>query len=187
MSASPELAAARADVAEMETTIDDYLAFVRGEWSETPSPVDLTALVREATDAAERGGANIELTLDEAGPLEMPGRPSALKRALANLIDNAAAHGDKVRIVTSTSPGFISITVEDDGPGIAPEHYEDAFRPFSRLDETRARHSKGVGLGLAIARDAARSHGGDIILAASPLGGLRAELRLPVSPSPRTA
>jgi two-component system osmolarity sensor histidine kinase EnvZ len=187
MPASPELAAARADVEEMETTIDDYLAFVRGEWTETPSAVDLTALVREAADAAERGGARIELALDDAGPLEMPGRPSALKRALANLIDNAAAHGDRVRIQTSRSPGLISIAVEDDGPGIAPEHYEDAFRPFSRLDETRARHSKGVGLGLAIARDAARSHGGDIILASSPMGGLRAELRLPVSASPPTA
>jgi two-component system osmolarity sensor histidine kinase EnvZ len=75
--------------------------------------------------------------------------------------------------------GAVSVDVDDDGPGIPEELYEEAFRPFSRLDETRSRNKKGVGLGLAIARDVARSHGGDIKLSKSPLGGLRASLRLP--------
>ena len=187
MHASPELAQARADLADMETTLEDYLAFVRAEWTEAPAEIDLAALVREAASNASRGGANIDLELGADDKLALSGRASALKRALANLIDNAAAHGDHVRIETAREPEAISIAVEDDGPGIAPELYEDAFRPFSRLDETRTRNKKGVGLGLAIARDVARGHGGDIILGASALGGLKAVLRLPLSPRPAAA
>jgi two-component system osmolarity sensor histidine kinase EnvZ len=100
---------------------------------------------------------------------------------LTNLVDNAAAHGETVTIGARREFGAIHITVDDDGPGIAEDQYEDAFRPFSRLDETRTRNTKGIGLGLAIARDVARSHGGDIALARSPMGGLRATLRLPAA------
>jgi two-component system osmolarity sensor histidine kinase EnvZ len=174
----------RADLADMEQTIEDYLAFVRGEWTETPTPVDVSALVREAVAAAARAGARIDLDLVEGAPLVLPGRTNALKRALANLIDNAAAHGERVRVAVAHASGAIKVSVEDDGPGIAPELYEDAFRPFSRLDATRSKNSKGVGLGLAIARDVARAHGGDIILGPSPLGGLRAVLHLPLASSP---
>jgi two-component system osmolarity sensor histidine kinase EnvZ len=184
MAPSADLDAARADIAEMEATIDDYLAFVRGEWNEPPSLVDIAQLVRETAAGAARGGAEVELALDPDERLELPARPSALKRALANLIDNASAHGAHVRVAVTRGAGAIDIAVEDDGPGIEPDLYEDAFRPFSRLDETRTRHSKGVGLGLSIARDVARAHGGDIILGASALGGLKAVLHLPASPAP---
>jgi two-component system osmolarity sensor histidine kinase EnvZ len=184
MAPSADLDAARADIAEMEATIDDYLAFVRGEWNEPPSLVDIAQLVRETAAGAARGGAEVELALDPDERLELPARPSALKRALANLIDNASAHGAHVRVAVTRGAGAIDIAVEDDGPGIEPDLYEDAFRPFSRLDETRTRHSKGVGLGLSIARDVARAHGGDIILGASSLGGLKAVLHLPASPAP---
>jgi two-component system osmolarity sensor histidine kinase EnvZ len=95
------------------------------------------------------------------------------------LIDNAVAHGDKVRVSVQGEEDAVIVAVDDNGPGIPEDLYEEAFRPFSRLDETRSRNQKGVGLGLAIARDVARSHGGDIILGPSPLGGLRAALRLP--------
>jgi two-component system osmolarity sensor histidine kinase EnvZ len=84
-----------------------------------------------------------------------------------------------VRVTVKGEPDAVTIAVDDNGPGIPEELYEDAFRPFSRLDATRSRNQKGVGLGLALARDVARSHGGDIILSQSPLGGLRASLRLP--------
>ena len=109
----------------------------------------------------------------------MAGRPNALKRALTNLIDNAVAHGAKVAVETVATGQGVEVRVDDDGPGIDPAHYEDAFRPFSRLDETRTRNAKGVGLGLAIARDVARAHGGEVSLSKSPRGGLRAALRLP--------
>jgi two-component system osmolarity sensor histidine kinase EnvZ len=185
MPQSAELAAAHADLADMERTIDEYLAFVGGQITEEPSPVDVGALVRETAGAAQRGGACIELDLDS--DLSVPARPGALKRCLANLIDNAVAHGERVRVAARREPAAVEIAVDDDGPGIAPEHYEDAFRPFSRLDATRTRNPKGVGLGLAIARDVARAHGGDVILRPSPLGGLRASLRLPAPPSPALA
>jgi two-component system osmolarity sensor histidine kinase EnvZ len=89
-------------------------------------------------------------------------------------------HGERIEVgAACRAAGGVEIIVDDDGPGIAPDQYEDAFKPFSRLDESRNQNRKGVGLGLAIARDVARSHGGDIRLDRSPAGGLRAVLRLP--------
>ena len=93
---------------------------------------------------------------------------------------NAAAHADRVEVtVQPRASGGVEILVDDDGPGIAPERYEEAFKPFSRLDEARNQNEKGVGLGLAVARDFARGMGGDLTLDRSPLGGLRAAMRLP--------
>ena len=135
--------------------------------------------VRKVAEEAGRAGAKIDLKLEDG--LSVPARPQALKRCLVNLIDNAVAHGDHVAVSARADDGAVEIAVEDDGPGIPPEQYEDAFRPFSRLDETRTRNAKGVGLGLSIAREVAREHGGDVILGASPLGGLKASLRLPLS------
>ncbi len=185
MKPSEELAAAAADLADMENTLEEYLAFARGEWAEDPDSTDIRPLVSEAARAAGRGGARIDLNMDEK--LVANVRAGALKRALANLIDNAAAHGEQVRIEARKVGSGLAITVDDDGPGIAPDLYEDAFRPFSSLDETRTRNPKGVGLGLAIARDVARGHGGDVVLSPSPLGGLRATLRLPAARSERAA
>jgi two-component system osmolarity sensor histidine kinase EnvZ len=180
MTQTPELEAAREDLADMERTIDEYLAFVGGQSAEAPVSVNVAALVKETATPAARGGARIDFDLDD--DLSVSARPHALKRCLANLIDNAAAHGDRVLVTARRNEYGVEIAVEDDGPGISPDLYEDAFRPFSRLDETRTRNSKGVGLGLAIARDVARNHGGDVELGVSALGGLRACLRLPAAP-----
>jgi two-component system osmolarity sensor histidine kinase EnvZ len=174
---SPEIEDAKRDLAEMQETLDEYLAFAKGIADETPAQVDLVRLVEEIVADAHRGGVGI--ILENTGPAVTPGRARALRRCLANLIDNAAAHGDQVRVAIEGNEAAFSIAVDDNGPGIPADLYEEAFRPFSRLDETRSRNQKGVGLGLAIARDVARSHGGDIILSQSPMGGLRATLRLP--------
>jgi two-component system osmolarity sensor histidine kinase EnvZ len=166
------------DLAEMEHMIDEYLAFARGESGEAREARPLRALVEEVCAGAARAGAKIDIDADPA--LVVSVRPGAFKRALSNLIMNAAAHGGQVRVTVGLrAAGAVEIAVDDDGPGIAPERHEEAFRPFSRLDEARNQNEKGVGLGLAIARDAIRAHGGDIVLGRSPLGGLRATIRLP--------
>lgn len=178
MPPSPDLDAAKQDLADMEATLDEYLAFAQGQWSEAPEGADLGAIVGDVVAAVARTGADVSVVRE--GDLSASVRAGAVKRALTNLIDNAAAHGERVRVTAKRTNDTIIIDVDDDGPGISPALYEDAFRPFSRLDETRTRNSKGVGLGLAIARDVARSHGGDVILSKSPMDGLRATLRLPV-------
>lgn len=175
---SKKLEAMKRDVLEMEHMIDEYLAFARGEGGEEVETVGLRALLDEVGEGARRAGAEVSIYADPS--LTAAVRPNALKRALANLVMNAAVHGERVEV--SALPrlsGGLEVTVDDDGPGIAPERYEDAFKPFARLDESRNQNSKGVGLGLAIARDVARGHGGDVRLDRSPLGGLRAVLRLP--------
>jgi two-component system osmolarity sensor histidine kinase EnvZ len=171
-------AAMQGDLDEMEHMIDEYLAFARGEAGEAAQVVDLSDLLRAAGEDARRAGAEVEV-IAPAG-LKTTLRPIAFKRALNNLAGNAASHGDHVRLsARALASGGLEILVEDDGPGIPEEMHEEAFMPFSRLDESRNQNSKGVGLGLAIARDVARSHGGDITLDRSDMGGLKALIRLP--------
>ncbi len=166
------------DVAEMEHMIDEYLAFARGEEGERMQSVDLEKMLAEVAQGAVRGGAEVSVT-SEAG-LKAHARPNALKRALGNLVMNAAAHGRRIELAAhGAGPGAVEIVVDDDGPGIPRDRYEEAFAPFSRLDPARNQNAKGVGLGLAIARDVARGHGGEVTLSAAPLGGLRAVVRLP--------
>jgi two-component system osmolarity sensor histidine kinase EnvZ len=178
MDDTPELEDAKKDLADMEGTLGEYLAFAKGEWTDEPEPLDLTALVAELAQAQQRAGAAVSFTAPPHAMM-VSGRPNALRRCLTNLIDNAVAHGAQVAVELAATGAGVEVRVDDNGPGIDPGLYEDAFRPFSRLDETRTKNAKGVGLGLAIARDVARAHGGEITLSRSPLGGLRAALRLP--------
>ncbi|HEX8470055.1 MAG TPA: ATP-binding protein, partial [Brevundimonas sp.] len=168
----------KGDLDEMEHMIDEYLAFARGEAGEAAQTVDIVGLLKAAGDDARRAGAEVEVAAPTG--LSASLRPIAFKRAISNLTANAASHGDHVRLTARALPsGGLEIAVDDDGPGIPDELHEEAFMPFSRLDESRNQNSKGVGLGLAIARDVARGHGGDITLARSDMGGLRALIRLP--------
>ncbi len=175
---SPRLDDMKRDLADMEHMIDEYLAFARGEASETVETVNVRTLIEDVCEGAARAGARVEVDADPG--LTASVRPNAVKRALSNLVMNAAVHGDRLQVrATLTASGQLEIVVDDDGPGIAPDRYEDAFKPFQRLDESRNQNEKGVGLGLAIARDIARGHGGDVALGRSPMGGLRAIVRLP--------
>jgi two-component system osmolarity sensor histidine kinase EnvZ len=170
--------AMKRDLAEMEHMIDEYLAFARGEGGEAVETVTLKRLIEEVSEGAARAGARVSIDADPA--LEAPVRPNALKRALSNLVMNAAVHGEHIEVMVRPTPtGGVEIMVDDDGPGIPPDRYEEAFKPFNRLDPSRNQNEKGVGLGLAIARDVARGHGGELTLAPSPMGGLRATVRLP--------
>ena len=173
----PRVEAMGRDLADMEHMIDDYLAFARGQGGETVEAIDVRALLDAVGEDAVRAGGTVATAAPDG--LIVTARPNALKRALENLIMNAVAYGDQVRLSAEATPGDTRIHVDDNGPGLAPEQYEDAFAPFGRLDDARNQNTKGVGLGLAIARDVARSHGGDIALSRSPMGGLRATIRLP--------
>lgn len=167
---------AKNDILEMERMLDGYLAFARGEEGEQPLQSDLASVTREAVVAAA-ARSQLELTTT---PVPMRLRPLALKRAISNLANNAADYGKHVRVTVSATANEAAIVVEDDGPGIPQENFEDAFRPFSRLDASRNQNVSGVGLGLTIARDTARAHGGDVTLGESEMGGLRATIRLPL-------
>ena len=175
---SSEIDAIEKDVDEMSRMLEDYLAFARGDAGEAPVETDIRSLLEELKADAERQGHQTELTV-VGDPLVVL-RPDAFRRVLTNLVSNAARYGDRIAIRANHDARYLIVMVDDDGPGIPAEQREDVFRPFFRLDEARNVDSGGTGLGLAIARDIARAHGGDIILADSPLGGLRATVRLPV-------
>jgi two-component system osmolarity sensor histidine kinase EnvZ len=161
----------------MEEMLDEYLDFARGQASEETARSDLVALARETVEDAVRHGGQVELVAD--GPVETDIRAGTVKRSLANLVTNALTFGKKARVTVRRAGTRIEIVVEDDGPGIPEDRYEEALKPFNRLDESRNMNRKGVGLGLAIARDVARNHGGDIRLGKSDMGGLQAVLSLP--------
>ena len=166
------------DVAEMEHMVEGYLAFARGEGFETPKPTNIAHVLGDVVVLAKRRGTEVDLHTE--GQFVVPVRQNAFKRCINNLLDNAGRYATHVSIITSKRGDAIEITVDDDGPGI-PEHLRDeAFKPFFRLDESRNPETGGVGLGLTIARDIIRGHGGDIILGDSPSGGLRARLTLPI-------
>jgi two-component system osmolarity sensor histidine kinase EnvZ len=180
MPSGPDVQSLRADVDEMEHMLDDYLAFARGEGGEDASLTDLAELVRDtaAAGARARQAPDVQVRAPQAFAVSV--KRAALRRCIANLIDNAIKHGRNVAVSLQRDERWASIIVEDDGPGIPEARREEAFRPFTRLDEGRNLQSGGSGLGLAIARDIARAHGGDIVLDHSALGGLKATVRIPV-------
>jgi len=177
MPEGPAREAAKRDVKEMEQMLEEYLDFARGQGVEDAAEADLAALLRETAEDAARGGAPV--SVEAADGVTAPVRELAIRRALANLIANAAAHADTVRLSLETGESGVRILVDDDGPGIAAEQRAEAMTAFNRLDPARNQNRDGVGLGLAIARDIARGHGGDLTLEDSPLGGLRATITLP--------
>ena len=179
MPPSCDIDEARKDILEMERMLEEYLAFAKGQWSEEPEAVDLAEIARAIIQDAARAGREIDGS-GLAESLPTSGRPIALKRCLSNLVENALSFGETVMLSSSQSEDAIYLYVDDDGPGIAPENYEEALKPFSRLDPARNQNRKGVGLGLALAYDAARSHGGNLVLSRSTLGGLRVSVRLPL-------
>jgi two-component system osmolarity sensor histidine kinase EnvZ len=182
MPTSPDNDALRADIAEMEHMLDEYLAFARGEGGEESAITDLAGLVRDTASGVAKArraeDARLQVTAPDSSMVSV--KPAALRRCLSNLIDNAFKHGRQVSVTLTRDARLAEITVEDDGPGIPQARHEEAFRPFHRLDEGRNLQTGGSGLGLAIARDIARAHGGDIYLGQSKLGGLSATIRLPV-------
>ena len=161
----------------MTRMLAGYLAFARGDTGEQAVATDLRTLLHELQSDAERQWHPV--SLDIVGDPMVTVRPDAFRRLLFNLLANAARHGERIALSADHATRWLVVNVDDDGPGIPPEMREDVFKPFVRLDEARNQDEGGSGLGLAIARDIARAHGGDITLDESPLGGLRARVRLP--------
>jgi two-component system osmolarity sensor histidine kinase EnvZ len=175
---SPEVEAMKKDINEMARMLEAYLAFARGDLGEQSAATDMAALLEELKLDAERNGHKASVLFH--GPPIVTVRPAALKRCLGNLVSNAARFAKTIAITGHRDHRWLTVTIDDDGPGIPPGMREDVFKPFLRLDDARNQDEGGTGLGLAIARDVARSHGGDIMLGDSPLGGLRATVRVPV-------
>ena len=177
MGDSPEIAGLKADVEDMRKMLEGYLAFARGESAEKVQSTDIGELLRDVVDGARFGTAAI--ALDAPDHIAVPARPNALKRCITNLVNNAAIHARHIEVRAARRGDSVEITIDDDGPGIPREEREAVFRPFYRLDPSRNPETGGTGLGLTIARDVARGHGGDLTIEDAPLGGVRARLRLP--------
>ena len=167
-----DIAEMTADVEEMERMVSGYLAFARGEGVEQAVDTDLSQLLEEVVTSARRTGALIDLTVPADTIVRL--RADAIRRAMTNLIDNARRHARRIAVSVEPVGRSLLINVDDDGPGIPADRRESVFRPF----ESDA--AGGTGLGLTITRDIVRGHGGDVALEESPMGGLRAQVRLPV-------
>lgn len=161
-----------ADVEEMERMIAGYLAFARGEGMEQAQPVNLSTILDDVAAGARRAGTILDL--DVPANLTLKLRADAVRRAITNLVDNARRHAHHVALAAVAQGRSVLVIVDDDGPGIPADKRESVFRPFE------SGSSGGTGLGLTIARDIVRAHGGEIVLEDSPMGGLRARIRLPV-------
>jgi two-component system osmolarity sensor histidine kinase EnvZ len=175
---SPEVEAMKKDIDEMAHMLEAYLAFARGDSAEPSAPTDMAEFLEELKLDAERQGDNATVVFHGESVVRV--RPAAFKRCLANLVSNAARYAASISITGHRDHRWLTVTIDDNGPGIPPGMREEVFKPFLRLDHARNQDEGGTGLGLAIARDIARSHGGDITLGDSPLGGLRATVRIPV-------
>ncbi len=178
---TPEAISLRGDVDEMQHMLEDYLAFARGHGGEEATPTSLKTLLNEIQDDATVLGVDVQLKLRRRRKdIVLPLKRHAIKRAIWNLVSNAARFGETVVIRAATERRWLRIEVDDDGPGIPPEERDNVFEPFYRLDVARNQDKGNTGLGLSIARDIARSHGGDITLGDSSMGGLRAIISVPL-------
>ncbi len=167
-----DVAEMTADVEEMDRMIGGYLAFARGEGTEQAEPVNLATILDDVAAGARRAGALLDLDVPPELTLKL--RADAVRRAITNLVDNARRHARHVALAAVAHGRSVLVTVDDDGPGIPADRRESVFRPFE------SGSLGGTGLGLTIARDIVRAHGGEIVLEDSPMGGLRARIRLPV-------
>ena len=164
------------DIEEMERMLNEYLEFAQYQKSEKTKLMNFNYVIKDIVKKYE--GKQINLFLEESPEMDI--RPNSMKRCLANLIDNALAYGQKAEIFTKKMMNDMVILIDDDGPGIPKSEYQNVLKPFYRIDKSRGQNKLGVGLGLSIANDIIRSHGGNISLEKSPLNGLRVKVSLPL-------
>jgi two-component system osmolarity sensor histidine kinase EnvZ len=171
----------RSDVNEMQHMLEDYLAFARGDGGEEARPTNLRELLEEIHEESQAYGTTIDLKMRRSKQdLVLPLKRNAFKRAITNLVGNAVRYGDKIIMRAATEGNWLRVEIDDNGPGIPESERENVFRPFYRIDKSRNQDSANSGLGLAIARDIAKSHGGTVTLGESSMGGLRAIISVPL-------
>ena len=156
--------------------LNEYLEFSRHQKNEETEIVELNSAIQDVAKKYE----NKQIKISVEKNLEINIRPNSIKRCLTNLIDNGLSYGKKIEILSNKTKKNIIIFVDDDGPGIDENEYEKVMKPFYRIDKSRSQNKSGVGLGLSIANDIIRSHGGNISLEKSPLNGLRVKISLPL-------
>lgn len=171
-------AAMERDIDDMQSMLEGYMDFAKGEVGEETGEIDLNILLKSAQEQGRLHDREVDVTL--IGRPEIVARPVGFSRMFNNITSNAFRYATRVEILSRNSRGWLTMTVDDDGPGIPADQHEAVFRPFFRLDAARNLDETGTGLGLSIARDIARKHGGDITLDQSPLGGLRVKIHVPV-------
>jgi two-component system osmolarity sensor histidine kinase EnvZ len=163
------------DIDEMERMLNEYLDFASEQKHEKTEMIDINQIIENIVKKYDDKKINLKLEEDKKINI----RVNSIKRCLINLIDNGLAYGKKVDILTKKTMQSIIIIIDDDGPGIPENEYQNVMKPFYRIDKSRSQNKSGVGLGLSIANDIIRSHGGSISLEKSPLNGLRARVSLP--------
>lgn len=174
---NPELEGMNKDVEDMQTMLEGYMAFARGESEEDVGTITLSSVLEGLKNDFALHAKQYAYTI--RGDDELSVKPNAFARLVGNLASNARRYSTELRVEAVHDAKWLTITFDDNGPGIPEDRREDVFKPFFRLDEARNLDASGTGLGLAIARDIARSHGGNVTLSDSPLGGLRATVRIP--------
>ncbi|MCB1448759.1 MAG: HAMP domain-containing protein [Nitratireductor sp.] len=177
-SEGPEMEELQGDVDEMQRMLQGYIDFARGESGESPEDVDIGEMLNRHESEALAKHKQLEIRCPQNFTIRV--RRNAMARLIANLVSNAFRHADRLAIKVNQGNGWATLTFDDDGPGIPEDQREEVFKPFMRLDQARNVDEGGTGLGLSIARDIVRNHGGDINLHQSPMGGLRAIVRLPL-------
>ncbi len=163
------------DVTEMEKMLNEYLQFASSSFSEKTEKFNISSLIDEIIKKYENKKISSQFSKD----IYMNGRKNLITRCMNNLIDNATKYANNIDLQMIKSSDNIFITIDDDGPGISEKEYENVFKPFYKINKSRGDSKSSVGLGLSIASDIVRSHGGNIALGKSPLSGLRVKIFLP--------
>ena len=163
------------DINDMEKMLNDYLQFSSSQINEKTESFKLDILLNEITSRYE----NIKISLSTNGNVTFNGRLNSMKRCITNILDNAVLYGKEANVILKKTMNNIVIFIDDDGPGIPDHEKENVLKPFYRMDESRSQNKSGVGLGLSIASDIIRSHGGNMLLETSPKKGLRVKISLP--------
>jgi len=164
------------DIDEMEKMLNEYLQFTSSNYQEKNETFNISELIENIISQY----ANTNIFIKIIPRIYMDGRKNLIQRSINNIIDNAIKHGKKIDISLSKTKNNILILIDDDGPGIPKHEYENVFKPFYKLDKSRGESKSSVGLGLSIALDTIKSHGGNIVLGKSPLNGLSVKIFLPL-------